>query len=101
MERLKNIVCNNSIDLLSLTEVNRDWRTVPTKHTIWEGTKGWKEYQRVQISSNATTPSDSNVLVGGTAMCMFNDLTFKMSEQGQDAKKLGWWSFLQSQVKIT
>lgn len=93
MEKLKNIVCNNSIDLLSLTEVNRDWRTVPTKHTIWEGTKGWKEHRRIQTSSNTNQYSDSNFLVGGTAMCMFNDLTFCITEQGQDVRKLGRWSF--------
>ena len=94
MEKIKNIVCNHSIDILSLAEVNRDWRKVNTKNTIWEGTKGWKEHRRVQVSYNTTQSCDKICQVGGTATCVLNDSVFRICNQGQDERKLGRWSFI-------
>ena len=76
MEKLKSVICHYDVDLFALSEVNKDWRKVPTKNTIWEGTKNWKENRRIQISSNTTQRPDREFLVGGTAMCAFNDMVF-------------------------
>ena len=54
VERLKALTIKYWIDLLCLTELNRGWRGVNQKHTIWNGTSGWKENRRVQISQNTT-----------------------------------------------
>ena len=54
MEKLKTAVCKFNVDLLCLTEVNKDWRKVSTKHTVWEGTKSWRENRRIQASYNVT-----------------------------------------------
>ena len=42
MERLKNLTIMNEIDLICLTEVNKDWRMTKEANTIWNGTKGWR-----------------------------------------------------------
>ena len=92
MEKIKKIVCQNSVDVLALTEVNKDWRKVDSKNTIWEGIKGWREFHRVQVAYNTTSPSDKDYQVGGTLMCAFNDFSPRISEQSFDYRRLGQWS---------
>ena len=94
MEKLKMAVCNFSVDLLCLTEVNKDWRKVNTKHTVWEGTKSWKENRRVQASYNVTQQPDTVNQVGGTVTCAFDELVFGICNQGSDNRKLGRWSYI-------
>ena len=40
IKKLEEFGLKYSVDLMALTEVNKDWRKVLTKNTIWEGTKG-------------------------------------------------------------
>ena len=89
MERLKRLAINYDVDLICLTEVNKDWKFVQQDHTIWNGTMNWKENRRVQVSNNTTKPSVGEHLVGGTAMIAFNDLVFNIHNQGADERNLG------------
>ena len=86
MEKLKELCLTYNVDLMALTEVNKDWRKVTTQHTIWEGTKGWKESRRIQVSSNTTQQAVGEFLVGGTAMCAFDEMVFRISSQGYDER---------------
>ena len=94
MERLKTLSINYEFDFICLTEVNKDWRAVRQEHTIWNGTAGWMENRRVQISANSTKPTKGEVQVGGTAMIAFNNLVHNTSGQGYDSRRLGRWSFI-------
>ena len=94
MERLKRLVINYNVDLVCLSEVNKDWRSVQQEHTIWNGTSSWCENRRVQVSYNSTKPSRGTHLVGGTAMIAFNVVVFHICQQGADKRKLGRWSFV-------
>ena len=76
MERLKTLTINYDVDLICLTEVNRDWQSIEQGNTIWNGTSTWKENRRIQVSHNTTKPTTGKCLIGGTAMIAFNDLTF-------------------------
>ena len=78
MERLKKLSIDYNIDLICLTEVNKDWRSVVQNNTIWNGTIGWRENRRIQVSNNVTKPSTGESLVGGTAMIAFDDLVFNI-----------------------
>ena len=49
MERLKSLAINYEIDLICLTEVNRDWRSVEQSNTIWNGTSAWKENRWLEV----------------------------------------------------
>ena len=93
MERLKELSINYDIYLLCLTELNKDWRAIQQNNTIWNGTVGWKENRRVQVSNNITKPPTGKNQVGGTAMVAFNNLVFNISDQGYDSRKLGRWSY--------
>ena len=93
MERLKQLVLDYDVDLVCLSEVNKDWRSVNQAHTIWNGTSGWKENRRVQISNNVSKPTTGEHQVGGTAMLAFQNLVFNISHQGSDSRKLGRWSY--------
>ena len=94
MERLKKLSIDYNIDLICLTGVNKDWRSVVQNNTIWNGTVSWRENRRIQVSHNTTKPSSGESLVGGTAMIAFDDLVFNISDQGQDHRKLGRWSYI-------
>ena len=94
-EKLKKLVLTHDIDFVSLVEVNKDWRKVSHDNSIWGATESWCKNRRVQVSQNLTKPTrKSDWLVGGTASVAFNELVFRISEQGQDYRKLGRWNFV-------
>ena len=74
-------MCNYNVDLLALSEVNKDWRKVVTNNTIWNSTMGWREHRRVQVSHNTSQPVDKEFVVGGTLMCRFDDLAYRITSQ--------------------
>ena len=99
MERLKQITINYNIDLLCLTELNKDWRAIKQDNTIWNGTSRWKENRRVQVSNNVTKPTTGSNQIGGTAMVAFDDMVFNISDQGKDERNLGRWSYISTNGK--
>ena len=95
MEKLKKLILEQNVDITCLTEVNKDWRTIAYDNTIWGATIGWREHRRVQVAHNRTVaPGDSEFQVGGSAMLMLGDVTFRISAQGADSRNLGRWSFI-------
>ena len=52
MQKLKKLVIEHRVDILSLLELNKDWRKVPYSETIWSSMSGWSESQRIQTSNN-------------------------------------------------
>ena len=81
------------MDLVCLTETNKDWRKVEQSNTIWNGTINWKETRRVQVGHNTSRPANREFVVGGNAMIAFNDVVYRISEQGCDGRLLGRWSY--------
>ena len=95
MEKIKKFIIQHNVDIVGLSEVNKDWRRVKQDNTIWNTTKNWREHRRVQVSQNKTSPpGNSEFLVGGTAMAAFDDVVFKICEQGEDFRHLGRWSYI-------
>ena len=95
LEKLKKLILTHDFDLVGLTEVNKDWRKVSQDNTIWGATSGWREHRRIQVAQNVTKPpSNSDLLIGGTAMMAFDDFVFKISKQENDSRKLGRWCSL-------
>ena len=85
MEKLKKLILDHNIDLVGLTEVNKDWRKINYPNTIWGATSGWKEQRRIQVAQNLTKPAqESEHLVGGVAIAAFGDLVYRISDQGTD-----------------
>ena len=50
----------HNIDLVWLTEVNKEWRKVAYENTIWVATTGWKEKPRIQVLQNTTQPAENS-----------------------------------------
>ena len=94
MEKLKKLILNTDVDLLALSEVNKDWRKLDYDNSIWGATSSWKEHRRIQVSYNTSTPAKKEYQPGGTAMVMFGELTFRISFQSYDPRGLGRWSIL-------
>ena len=89
---LKYLTLLHDFDLVGLTEVNKDWRSVQYEHTIWGATSGWYENRRIQVANNTTKPpSSKNYQIGGVATMVFNDLVCRLSAQEGDFRKLGRW----------
>ena len=63
------------------------------EHMIWNGTSGWRENRRVQVSHNKTKPTTGEHQVGGTVIIVFQNLVFNISKQGSDSQNLGRWSY--------
>jgi hypothetical protein len=101
MEKLKKLILDYDIDITSLTEVNKDWRKVEYDDTIWGSTAGWRENRGMQVSHNkSVAPGDSKFQVGGTAMLVLGDVSFRISYQGEDSRNLGRWSYITLTGKI-
>ena len=95
MEKLKKLILDHNIDLVGLTEVNKDWRKISYPNTIWGATSGWKEQRRIQVAQNVTKPAqESEHLVGGVAIAAFGDLVYRISDQGTDERNLGRWGYI-------
>ena len=92
MEKLKRVILTNEIDIVCLSEINKDWRMVSYENSIWGATQSWQEHRRIQISHNTSSPTQRVYQPGGTAMMILGELTFRISFQGSDPRRLGRWS---------
>ena len=96
---IKNVVIEKGVDIVGLTENNQDWRLIDYNQSIWNVTKSWKERCRIQTSNNTTSNPTEKHQVGGTATKIFNETVFRISQQGQDKRHLGRWSYIDLQEK--
>ena len=94
MHKLKKLELEKQINILSLTELNKDWRKVPYNESIWSAVSGWSENRRVQVSTNTSYPPLSSQLTGGIAICCFSDTVFRLSGQNCDPRHLGRFSYI-------
>jgi hypothetical protein len=65
INKLKEVLLKQHIDVLGLSEVNKDWRMVPQKDTLWAVTEGWFEHQRLSTSINSRVTPQSQTQYGG------------------------------------
>ena len=93
-EKLKTLVNNYDVDVICLTETNKDWRKVDQSNTIWNGTGSWRKSRRVQVGHNISRPVSKEFGVGGTTMVAFDDLVWRITDQGEDDRLLGRWSYI-------
>ena len=89
MEKLKKQVLENSVDLVCLTETNKDWRKVEYENAIWGAATTWRENRRAQVSQNTSRPTEGEYLICDTAVMVIGNLDFRISVQGTNNKGLG------------
>ena len=92
-EKLRMLCNEYKIDVVCLTDVNKDWREVDQQHSIWNATSRWREFRRIHVSNNTTKKTSGEFQVGGTAMIGFDDIGYRISKQGSDDRNLGRWTW--------
>jgi len=95
IEKLKKFVIDKQIDLVGLTEVNKDMRCVPTENTVWAATAPWRETRKIQTSNNTTGNPTREHQIGGTVSMAFDEFSHRISNRGQDGRGLGRWSWME------
>jgi hypothetical protein len=91
--KLKDLLLKHNFDVVGLSEVNKDWRVVPPKETLWTGTEGWFEYRRLNTSINYMVPPQSQIQYGGTALMAINKVAYSIVAVEDDHRKLGRWTY--------
>lgn len=89
---LKDIVIKHDIDILGMSEVNKDWGMIPQTETMWSLTDGWFEYRRLVTGLNSLVPPMSRTQFGGTLLLAINRIAFSITSTDGDPRKLGRWT---------
>ena len=74
MDKLKKFIVEKQVDIVGLTEVNKDWRCVPTENTVWVATELRKETRKIQVSNNTTGQLNREHQIGGTITMVFDEV---------------------------
>ena len=78
MSKLKKIYKDHNIELLGLTEGNKDWRTIEYENKIWGATLSFTNNKKIQVAQNITTSTEATEhQVGGIAFAAFGDLVLE------------------------
>ena len=51
IDKLKKFLIIKQVDIVGLTETNKEWRCVSTDNTVWAATATTREARRVQVSN--------------------------------------------------
>ena len=93
--KLRDTLIKHQVDILGLSEVNKDWRVIPKKDTFWSITDGWFEHRRLTTGINSKVPPTSQIQYGGTLVMAMNRIAYSITAHNDDARQLGrWTSFL-------
>jgi exonuclease III len=92
INKLKNTMLKQDIDIIGLAEVNTDWRVIPQQNTWWSITDGWFEHRRVATSINTLVSPSSRTQYGGTLLMMMNRVAYSVQSVQSDTTHLGRWS---------
>ena len=94
MEKLRRLVVEQDIDIVALTETNRNWKLESNENTIWEAMKRWKPEARTYAAHNVHDINDKIQQYGGVSMSIFGKLTRHKQQYGTDERGLGRFSWV-------
>jgi exonuclease III len=89
---LKDTLLKHQIDLVGLSEINKDWRLVPQKETMWNITDNWFEYRRLATSFNSAIRPTTRTQFGGTLLLAINRIAYSIDQIDSDPRKIGRWT---------
>lgn len=92
INKLKHTLLKHDVDIVGLSEINKDWRMVPHKESMWACTEGWFEHRRLTTSINELNPPTSPTQFGGTLLMAMNRIAFSIAAAEKDFRKLGRWT---------
>ena len=94
MEKLRRLVVEQDIDIVALTETNRNWKLESNENNIWEAMKRWKPEARTYAAHNVHDINDKIQQYGGVSMSIFGKLTRHKQQYGTDERGLGRFSWV-------
>jgi hypothetical protein len=92
LNKLRDTLLKHKVDILGMAEINKDWRKIPQKDTLWTVTNGWFEYRRLTTSINQMVKATSQVQYGGTLLMAMDHLAHSIISVESDDRQLGRWS---------
>ena len=92
IRKLRDTLLTHNIDVVGLSEVNKDWRLIPQKETMWTLTDGWFEHRRLISSINTLVAPRTSTQYGGTILMAVNKLAHSIVSMEEDSRKLGRWT---------
>ena len=90
-EYSKEFINNYRVDVMTLVEVNINWRIVGGKENLHTLTKKWFEKSRVVTANNSITSTKKDHQQGGVAIIALGYLLLKAHNTTVDAKRLCRW----------
>lgn len=90
---------SHSIDILGMTEINRNWRHIPDNHSWYHRTKTWWEDSKASVAYNTNDSASTAFQPGGSITHAINKAAHRVIEAGRDPTNLGRWSWLRFQGK--
>lgn len=92
LTKLKDTLLKHNVDILGLSEVNKDWRHIPQKQTFWSISDGWFEHRRMVTSINKQVQPTSKNQFGGTLLLAVNRIAHSIISIEEDPLNLGRWT---------
>ena len=93
MEKLRNFVIKHKIDILSLTETNKNWAKITDEDTIWNAIRKWRREARTYAAYNQLDKNSTKQQYGGTSLSLFGESVRHKQKHGVDQRKLGRWTW--------
>lgn len=93
MEKLRNFVIKHKIDILSLTETNKNWAKITDEETIWNAIRKWRSEARTYAAYNQLDKNSTKQQYGGTSLSLFGESVRHKQKHGADHRKLGRWTW--------
>ena len=92
LTKLKDFILKHKVDIVGLSETNKDWRAIPQTETFWQYTDGWFEHRRLVTSINEKVPIRTQTQYGGTLLMATNRIAYSIKKLDTDSRRLGRWS---------
>ena len=71
METLRNFTIKQKVDILALTETNRNWDNELDKNTIWSAIRKWKSEARTYAAHNRLDKTSTHRQYGEEHHCLY------------------------------
>ena len=89
--KIYEAIQENQIDILGMTEINRNWNMVEEESKWRERTFGWWESSNTTMGFNVNDSIASNYQPGGTMLISIDRPAHRIIETGRDETGLGRW----------
>ncbi len=92
-ESLKNFMNQYEVDIMTMAEVNVNWRRVTRQYSIYDLANQWFESKTISFAYNQRARCKTGHLPGGVGIISRGEAALRNKEAKQDKSRLGRWSW--------